>query len=212
MKLASLLRKIDLFYAVATNLPPISKNLHTILKNLEKLDTFADQIKYAESTLEHLSSGSSRIVYKSPDGTVIKLAKNKKGLAQNKAEANPKMKSEFLNKIISHAKDFSWIETNFLDKITEKEFEDLTGLPFKDFGDAVSQGLNSSSEKKSSKFDKVKKSKIYKEMKRLGDEFHLLPGDMERISSWGTKDKKPILIDAGLTREIYDEFYDDSNS
>lgn len=212
-----LLKMADMFYSLAKaeELPPNSKDLGTILKNLEKLETYAARKKYAEANLKHLSSGSSRIVYLTNRDTILKLAKNDKGIAQNKVEANPKMKSKFLNEIIKHAKDFSWIETHKLEKITVPEFEEMTGIKFSEFGDALSYGLknvsNAKDRKKPKNFDEVSKSEIYKEMHRIGEKFKLLPGDLRRISSWGTKGKCPILIDAGLTRDVYDEFYEDTD-
>lgn len=204
----------DLFYTLATSekLPENSSTLSVILKNIEGLETYQARIKYAEKNLKHLSSGSSRIVYETPGKTIVKLAKNDKGIAQNKAESNPKMKSKFLNEIIKHAKNDSWIETHYLDKITEKDFEDMTGIEFPDFDDAISYGLKNVSESSKDKpknFDKVFKSEIYKEMKRIGEKFKLMPGDIGRISSWGTKDDRPILIDAGLTKDVFEKFYED---
>jgi hypothetical protein len=201
-----------MFYSLATAEPADSKDLKTILKNLEKLDTHAARKKYAERNLKHLSSGSSRLVYLTDGKTIVKLAKNDKGLAQNKAEANPKMKSKYLNKILGHAKDYVWIETKFLEKINAKEFEKMTGLKFKDFGDAIEYGLKNvseSSEKKPKGFEEIEKSDIYKELKRLGSKFKLMPGDLSRISSWGTIDGNPVLIDAGLTQKVYEDFYED---
>jgi hypothetical protein len=209
-----LLRLASLFHSLAEaeNLPPNSKDLSTVLKNLEKLETYAARKKYAEANLKHLSSGSSRIVYLTPGGTIVKLAKNDKGIAQNKAEANPKMKSKFLNEVIKHAKEYAWIETHKLEKITVPEFEKMTGIKFSEFGDSLSYGLKdisgSSDKKKPKNFDEVSESEVYKEMHRIGEKFKLLPGDLKRISSWGTKGKCPVLIDAGLTRDVYDEFYE----
>lgn len=219
MRPDKLLRLANLFYAMASEqeeLPPNSDNLKTVLSNLEKLETYAARKKYAEANLKHLSSGSARIVYLTPNKTIVKLAKNDKGLAQNEAEANPKMKSKYLNPIISCAKNHSWCETHFLDKITVKDFKEMTGLEFDDFGDSIRYGLRNVSgntdKEKPAHFDEVAKSDIYKEMKDIGEKFKLLPGDMARISSWGTKDGKPILIDAGLTRDIFDQYYEDSSS
>ncbi len=213
-----LLRFATMFYSLASGeeLPPDSKDLKTVLSNLERLETYNARKKYAERNLKHLSSGSSRIVYLTPSQTIVKLAKNDKGIAQNKAEANPEMKSKYLNKILSCAKNYAWCEVPFLDKITEKEFEEMTGLKFDDFGDSIRYGLkevsgNTDKEKPES-FEKVSKSDIYKEMKDIGEKFKLLPGDMARISSWGVKDGRPVLIDAGLTRDIFEEFYEDSSS
>lgn len=213
MDINKLLKLANFFQALAAGeeLPADSKDLKTILKNLEELETYNARKEYAEKNLKHLSSGSSRIVYLTPEKTVVKMAKNDKGVAQNEVECNPKMKSKFLNEIISCAKDNSWLETHYLDKITAKEFEKMTGLEFEQFGDAVRYGLKSADSKPKG-FSDVEESDIYKEMKRIGEKFKLLPGDIARISSWGTKHGRPILIDAGLTEDVFDTFYDSTSS
>jgi len=215
MGLNNLLRIANLFYILASEskeLPSDSKDLDTILHNIENLETYGARKRYAERNLEHLSSGSSRIVYLTPKKTVIKMAKNDKGIAQNKVEDNPKMKSKYLNPILRHAKDHSWIETHYLEKITEKEFQKMTGINFKDFGEAISYGLrevSDSDEKKPKCFQEIAQSDIFQELKRLGEKFELLPGDLSRISSWGTKDDRPVIIDAGLTEKVYEDYYHD---
>jgi len=213
-----LLRFANMFYSLAAGeeLPSDSDDLKVVLSNIESLETYNARKNYAERNLKHLSSGSSRIVYLTPGKTIIKMAKNDKGLAQNKVEANPKMKSKYLNQIISSAKNHSWLETHYLDKITEKDFEKMTGLKFEEFGDSLRYGLKDVSGNKDTDkpkdFEKVSKSDVYKELRDIGERFRLLPGDIARISSWGTKEGRPILIDAGLTRDIFDEFYEDSAS
>lgn len=214
MNVNKLLRFADLFYSLAAKeeLPENSKDLATILKNIEKLETYNARKQYAENNLKHLSSGSSRIVYQTPSKTIVKLAKNDKGIAQNKAEANPKMKSKFLNEIIKHADNYSWIETHYLEKISPKEFKKMTDLDFEDFGQSIRYGLRNVSgnidKEKPKRFDEVSKTEIYKELKEIGNKFHLMPGDLARISSWGVKDKHPVLIDAGLTKEVFEDFYE----
>lgn len=198
--------------ALGEELPEDSDDLTKVLKNLEKLETFRARKKYAERNLKHLSSGSSRVVYLTNKGTIVKLAKNEKGLAQNEVESNPKMKSKYINKILRSAKNNSWIETEKLEKIKEKQFEEMTGVNFKLFSAAISYGLKDmagTSHEKPSDFDDVKSSDVYKEMLSLGKKFKLMPGDMARISSWGVLKGHPVLIDAGLTREVYDKFYED---
>lgn len=218
MNVNKLLRFATQFWSMAASeeLPENSDNLKAILSNLEKLETFAARKKYAEKNLEHLSSGSSRIVYLTKDHTIVKLAKNDKGIAQNEAEANPKMKGKFINKVLTCADNHAWIEVCFLEKITEKEFEKMAGIKFEDFGDAIRYGLRKISSNKDvdkpDNFDEVSKSDIYKELQEVGEKFKLLPGDIARISSWGEKDGHPVLIDAGLTRDIFDEYYEDSSS
>lgn len=213
-----LLRFATMFYSLAAGeeLPDDSDDLKTVLSNVEKLETYNARKKYAERNLKHLSSGSSRIVYLTPSKTIVKLAKNDKGIAQNEAESNPEMKSKYLNKILSRADNNAWLETCYLEKISEKDFEEMTGLNFEDFGESIRYGLRKVSDNKDieepKNFDKVAESDIYKELKDIGEKFKLLPGDMARISSWGEKDGTPVLIDAGLTKDIFDEYYEDSSS
>jgi hypothetical protein len=212
-----LLKFANMFCAMATGeeMPSDSKELDTILDNLEHLETHKARKEYAETNLKHFSSGSSRIVYLTPDKTIVKLAANDKGLAQNKAESHPAMKSKYLNPIIKHAKNYAWIETHYREKITEKQFEELTGLNFKDFGEAIRYGLREISgndKKKPKHFDDIKDSDIYKEMVKIGKAGSLLGGDLARISSFGIKDNHPILLDAGLSKKVFSDFYDSGSS
>jgi hypothetical protein len=211
-----LLRFAGLFLSLAKSgeekLPKDSNNVKTILKNLQKLETYHARKKYAERNLKHLSSGSSRIVYLTPTKTVVKLAKNDKGIAQNKAESNKKLsESKYVNKILACADDYSWIETSFLKKMTAKQFAKATGIDFDDFGECIRYGLKSVSGSKRTKpdcFDEVSNNEFYKEIKELGEDFKLMPGDLAKESSWGMKDGKPMLIDTGLTKKVFEDYYE----
>ena len=121
------------------------------------------------------------------------------------------MGSKFINSVLDNSKDFVWIEVPFLEKITVKEFEKMTQLDFEEFGNAIRYGLKSisgSSKAKPKNFEEVSKSEIYKELIKIGKKVELMSGDISRISSWGAKDNHPVLIDAGLTKDIFDKFYD----
>jgi hypothetical protein len=212
-----LIKLADYFYSLAKEkLPAKSEDTNTVLKNIESLENFNSRIEYAQDNLERLSSGSSRIVYLANDDTVIKLAKNEKGLSQNKAEAGIKIKSDYLNEVIAHADNNSWIQVNYVDKLTAKEFEEMTGLDFDEFAECIRYGLKhisgNTDKDKPKKLDKIKETKIYKEMKKIGNECNLMGGDLARISSYGKIDNHPILIDAGLTKEVFEKYYESSSS
>lgn len=213
MSADQLLKQATLFLKLATDseeLPPNSKDVGTILKNLSKLETYKARVDYAEKNLDHLSSGSSRVVYTMPGKKeVLKLAKNDRGVAQNKIEA--KIKCKYINKTLKACPQGCWKTSPFLDKITEKDFKKLTGLEFKSFGEALSYGLKDISDSDAEKpddFDKISKHEMYKELIKCGKQYELMPGDLSRISSWGVVDGHPTLLDAGLTRKIYDKFYE----
>jgi hypothetical protein len=208
MKHSYIIKLADAFYALANE----KDSMSSILKEISKLDTYKDRIEMAEKNFKHLSSGSSRIVYLTDENTVIKLAKNDKGIDQNKAEASIKIKSPIINKIIKGDKNHIWLEVDYLEKITPTEFEDMTSINFKDFGKVLSYDFKNDKESKSPKnFEEITQNIFYKKVKEICKKFNLLPGDIKRISSWGTKDKLPVLVDTGFTKEVYKKHYKSSS-
>jgi hypothetical protein len=66
------------------------------IDTLKGLKSFAAKVRYLQQfNLEKLGVGSSRAVFVADSNTVIKIAKNKKGIAQNKAEIG--ISTEHLN-------------------------------------------------------------------------------------------------------------------
>lgn len=61
------------------------------MEEFKSISRFASRIKYCETHLQRISSGSGRIVYKIDDEKVLKLAKNPKGVAQMKWKQNNPM-------------------------------------------------------------------------------------------------------------------------
>ena len=56
------------------------------MEHFNSLKSFNQRINYCQEHLQRISSGSSRIVYKIDNTKVLKLSKNKKGLAQTAVE------------------------------------------------------------------------------------------------------------------------------
>lgn len=221
MRLDQLKRKVSNFYKLANSLdnnmadaeklPANTKDTDTLLKNLSSLNTFKARIEYAEGNLERLSSGSSRVVFETNDGFILKLAKNEKGIAQNGVEGNPKIKSKHVNGAIKTDQDDKWILADKAEKINEEEFKDLTGLDFEDFEESIRFALKkiSGSDKEKPKcFEKVKSNDFFQDIYETGLEFDLIPGDLAKISSFKKIKDRVVLVDAGLTREIFEEFYE----
>ena len=217
MNLEQILKLAELFYAFAgeaEELPENSDDLKTVLKNIENLETFGARKKYAEKAdaLERLSSGSSRIVYKTNEGTVLKLASGEKGIDQNRNEANSKVESDYINKVYRKAKNYSWIETRYIEnKINEKEFKEMTDIDFDDFGKCIEYKFKKSSDKPK-KYDDISKSKVFKEISKVVEKNDLAVGDVIRIVQFGEYEGHPIILDIGLTNETFKKYYEDSKS
>lgn len=191
-------------------IPKKTSDMKEFINNLNKLESFSAKKEYCEKCLEQLSSGSSRVVFKYSKDTVLKLAFNDKGIAQNKAEASIKDDSKYINKVTKTSEDFSWIMTPLANKITERQFFDITGINFKEFGEVVKyimRELSTKERPKPESFEELKDENIVKEITDIGLKHKLMPGDIARISSWKVIDDTPVLVDLGLTQEIYKKFY-----
>ena len=57
------------------------------IEEFKSLRSFAERKRYCDANLQKIASGSGRIVYKVDNQKVLKLAKNKKGVAQNEIES-----------------------------------------------------------------------------------------------------------------------------
>ena len=56
------------------------------VEQFKELKTFRERLQYCKERLKKLGAGTGRIAYQIDDGTVLKLAKNAKGVAQNDVE------------------------------------------------------------------------------------------------------------------------------
>lgn len=204
-----IIKRAFLFYSLAKEY----KELYDILDSAEKLDTYKDRESLLEKKLKRISSGSSRIVYSYNNDIVVKFAKNEKGIAQNKAESNIKIKSKYVNKVIDKSKKYNWITCAYLDDLKEKDFKELIGYSFKDISECFLYSLKKLSDskyKKPKNFDEISKTSFYKDILNIAEKYKLMPGDLSRISSWKKKNNNPVLVDMGLTKKVYDDYYDSS--
>ncbi len=125
--------------------------------------------------------GSGRHVFDLDNGYVVKVARNKRGLVQNKAEYQiaSSNHSPVFAKIVAVSDDFECLIMEKAEKIKSFSF--------------IFQYYH---------------VRNYRELFRLEDfrdftkKYNLLFGDLRRVSSWGMVKGKPVIIDFGFTREV----------
>lgn len=212
---------------------PQSFNMDTF----KSLNSYNKKIKYCNDNLQRIASGSSRIVYKIDDATVLKLAKNKKGLAQNEAETQYRddiYAPDIFAEVYDNDENFYWIEMQLARKAKPTDFKRITGYDFKIFTYFVAYsaqqylprtrygfGFSIPSEYKqlfdSEEFQNMiweNPDNVFYQTNEYLTSYQIQKyGDVQRISSWGVvKDKqdgtdKLVLIDYGLTDDIFDKYY-----
>lgn len=182
--------------------------------DLKSERSYLGKLKYAEKYLKKIGSGSSRVVYKIDDEKVLKLAKNKKGLAQNKLEIDLydelENTSSILAKIFDRDENNLWVEMELAKKMTNKKFEELAGFKLDDmYNFFYGRKINRRIEHNLS--DEIFDTEIFMDLQDLVFGYNVSYGDLSRLSSWGVVirdgEETPVLVDFGLNEKVHYEYY-----
>lgn len=190
-------------------------------KELEDIRSYSGKLKYAEKHLQKLASGSARVVYKVDDNKVLKIAKNKKGLAQNQVEAQGYLQQyEIVAQIFDTDDNDYWIEMEFARRLSKPEFKKITGVSLDELKHYLIYHRIYSQPKKHMGFgysidqdikERMENSEFVNELLSFAADNDMSTGDMGRISTWGKviRDGKEhvVLIDYGLTNSVYEDYY-----
>ena len=187
--------------------------------------SFAKRIRYAKERAKKLGTGSSRVAFEIPYKgrmTVLKIAKNRKGMAQNEVEA--KLMSDYYLQglqIVIPMIDYdeknsmpTWIHMEKAEKMTLPKFRKFTGGA--DFYDLVDYALEITGNAGIFQGHRnVDDMKVNPELEFVSD-FHDLVAnyhgaiefaDMKQKSNWGIYKGNPVIIDVGLSSDVYIEHY-----
>lgn len=187
----------------------------------KSLRKFSQRIKYCENTLRRISSGSSRIVYQIDDATVLKLAKNQKGIAQNKVEGQPDWYRDSIGlfaEVYDREENYLWIEMQLADRPKYSDFYRITGFTFRTICNWLGYIGNKYCDDKDAMYfrsEEFQEKYDYSILQRLEDyvnNYNIPVGDLQRISSWGLVHDKNgeediVLIDYGLDDNVFNTYY-----
>lgn len=148
------------------------------------LESINQELK--KGTYKFLGAGSGRRVFDLGNGYVVKAAKNRKGLAQNRAEHNISKEndSKLLAKIPKVSDDYNLL-------IMEKA-ENLI-----QFSEIL----------KYFEVNSYRELFQMEEFRHLIKELGLLEADLRRIKNWGKIKECPVIIDYGFTVRVRNAYY-----
>lgn len=198
------------------------------VQEFKALPSFTARLKYARDRLPKLGRGSSRAVFQVDDTTVLKVAMNGKGKAQNKVEEDIGYQSGNDNyypvaKVFETGDDGAWIEMERAIKASLPTFEQVTGIRFGVFQTC----LNYWEYKRRNSWAKLDPPREYQDLVLSGENefmnnvidligsYDMPAGDIGAITSWGKVLRdgqiKMVLIDFGLTRSVWNDYYVKAN-
>jgi len=187
---------------------------------------FTQRVKYAKERATQIGTGSSRIAfvikYNGRD-TVLKVAKNKKGIAQNEYESS--MLEDYLlsdYKILIPLIDYdeennspTWIHTELATKAKQSDFKRKYGHSLDDIIDFVELYTG-----KGSRFRYSRGQSAEETFPEIDPEDPLIDGliflvgnydfeasDLRRVANWGLYKGNLVIIDVGSSREVIKTYY-----
>ena len=187
--------------------------------------SFASRIQYAKERAKKVGAGSSRVAFEIEyEGrpTILKIAKNKKGMAQNEYEART-LNDYFIEglgitiPIIDYDEENdppTWVHVEKAEKMKpnmfKKFFDGLT--PKQVMEEVVQFGIGK-------RYDLPEElQKRYQELIENNEAISSLVDiagsyggvvwqDFKFLSNWGVYKNSPVIIDIGLSTEVYDLHY-----
>lgn len=114
-------------------------------ETLVSMPTFPKKIEYCKQKLGNpIGSGSSRIVFQISDERVLKVAKNKKGIAQNEVEGDyGKQLYNIFPELFNVDDNYLFIETEYVLPCKKEDFPQVLGITFEEFQEFIKCVYNS---------------------------------------------------------------------
>lgn len=173
--------------------------------------TFKDMIAYAEERAEKVGTGSSRVAFAVPyqgRKTVLKIAKNTKGLHQNEEEARL-LDDYYIDglgitiPLIDYDEENSqptWIHTEYAERITESQLTKFFGHPLSDILSNLDYRMNGGGafgDKPEELPEEVHENEYYSALEDMIVNYGMAVGDFQRKANWGLYKGEPVIIDLG---------------
>lgn len=184
-------------------------DLWTLKKSFSALKNYLK-----DQDIPYISSGSSRWVFGPIDGHVLKLAKNRKGIAQNNAEADGLINNyDCICEWFAASDEGIWIESDYCTKAKPTDFKKILGYPFSTHCEYLEYMEEERSKNPGTAPDGYyelleDEDNLLCSMYYLISDFDLPVGDFQRISSYGVNSEGKIaLVDYGLNRQVGKDHY-----
>ena len=210
------------------------KNLSEARMDGFRLDTlrnipFEQRVEYCNKMLgDPIGDGSSRVVYQLDDGSVLKLAKNDKGVAQNKLEIeyskeNYSKNLDLFPNVLNGTDEnkFLWVVSEYVLPAKEQDFGKVCGFPWEmvksfiawcgNIRKDVHGGACSDEDAEYMLDEDSGREGFLINLMDFINSFNASAADLLRIENWGMcmRNGKPkmVILDSGLNENVWIKNY-----
>jgi hypothetical protein len=182
--------------------------------------SFASKLKYATDRASKVGTGSSRVAFLieyQGRQTVLKIAKNKKGVAQNIEEIRTledyylKELDLFIPMIDYDEKNDDnpqWIHTEYADKCKPSDFKKATGGTPADLVSYASREHGFRTRGYWGNADAIDPSlELVQSFVEYAGNYSPNLADYTRLANWGLYKGQPVILDAGFSDEVWKNHY-----
>jgi len=188
------------------------------IKEFASLTSFAARKRYADQRLTYLAGGTGRLVYHIDDVTVLKLAKNQKGVAQNWTEIRQWNQNDHIMATVhEYSEDGLWLEMEKARKAKAADFKKIVGFNFKDIAQLLQyreeeiKGRGKNIFTPPDNAEDLYEEEFYSQLENVVFDWGLKSGDLARINSYGvvkrSGEEEIVLTDYGLDEHVWKTHY-----
>jgi len=183
------------------------------LKSFKSLPNESIMQAYAMNYLEPLGQGSSRIAFILSSKKVLKIARNPKGIDQNKAEIQVYTEpatADVAAGIYDADDEGRWVISDLVKPIMSVgEFKSLTGVDWQEFVQDLTASVSAFARKNKMTLPKNAHEftkKVYGMAEKGSNRLKL--GDLTVLDHWGkTPDGRVVILDYGFTEDVEAKHY-----
>lgn len=189
------------------------------LETLSSLTSFNARLKYCTQHLgRHIGKGSSRITFQMDDEKVLKLAWNKKGVAQNEEEERA-FGDDIFPKVYESDRYSNWLVSEFVLPAKAQDYKHCFGLTFDEFvGFLHASGRYRFGRRYWNEMEEEDWVHLLETNEDLAafDEYignygYVVIGDMCRMCNYGLTKRNGqahiVLLDSGFTEDVWNNYY-----
>ena len=188
------------------------------LNELSSLSSFKHRMEYCRKHLGRpIGNGSSRVVFQLNDQHCLKLAKNRKGIAQNTEETYwDKQRQSCFPKIFDYDDEKMWIVCEYVLPAEESDFQHCLGMTWSEFNKFIRccqrEYYNPYHIHNTQTFyDQLETNSTLRDLYDYITNYQPPIGDLLYLKNYGMvrryNEDLIVLLDHGLSEEIWKEYY-----